>query len=413
METENIVKTIKLHIHIDNDDMNKLIELTKTYADACNYVSRYIFDNGFLLSFMKLQDKIYHNIRHDYHLKSQMAISAIKTAAARYKTIREQMKQNPFKYKDENDKWQYIAKTLEWLPKPVMFRRPQADLVHGRDYSFISDKNSGKPKLSLNTINDRISVDYDIPDNFKDYFDGSWKFGTGKIVSLNGQWYFHIPVTKHANQVFDSSNTKNVVGIDRGIRFLTVTYDNMGKTKFVNGNNVMKKRDKFQKVRSELQAKGTKSAKRVLKRLSGRENRWMSDINHQMSKTLVQEYGGNTLFVIEDLAGVSFSEENLNSRNSDGKRALRSWTFYQLEQFLIYKSHEIGAEVIKVPANYTSQRCPVCGRIHKENRKHDTHEYICDICGYRSNDDRIGAMNLFELGMEFLNGEESPHFSIR
>ena len=218
-------------------------------------------------------------------------------------------------------------------------------------------------------------------------------------------------MTKVADKTFDVNNTEHLIGIDRGLRFLVTTYDEKGKTNFVNGSDIMKKRDKFQAVRAELQSRGTKSAKRVLKRLAGRENRWMTDVNHQISKTLVHSYGENTLFVIEDLAGVSFSEENLKNRSSDGRYELRSWSFYQFEQFLIYKANEIGAKVLKVPANYTSQRCPVCGRIHKENRNHNTHEYICDMCGYRSNDDRIGAMNLFALGLEYVNGEINPHFS--
>ena len=92
---------------------------------------------------------------------------------------------------------------------------------------------------------------------------------------------------------------------------------------------------------------------------------------------------------------------------------MRSWTFYQLEQFLTYKAHESGSEVIKVSANYTSQRCPKCGRIHKENRKHEIHEYICDSCGYRSNDDRVGAMNIYTLGTMFVSGDTNPRFGVR
>lgn len=226
-----------------------------------------------------------------------------------------------------------------------------------------------------------------------------------------GVWYFDIPMTKAADKAFNVDNTEHLIGIDRGLRFLVTTYDEEGKTGFVSGSDIMKKRDKFQAVRAELQSRGTKSAKRVLKRLAGRENRWMTDVNHQISKTLVRSYGENTLFVIEDLTEVSFSEENLKNRSADGRYGLRSWSFYQLEQFLIYKANEAGAKVIKVPANYTSQRCPACGRIHKENRNHDTHEYVCDVCGYRSNDDRIGAMNLFALGIEYVNGDVNPHFS--
>lgn len=411
IENNNIVKTMKLHINVAKDDVQKLIDVTTVYADVCTYISEYIFNNGFELGFMSLQEKIYHTIRDKFKLKSQMAISAIKTSAARYKSVKEQLSQKPYKYKDENGEWNYITRTLDWLYRPIAFRRPQADLVFNRDYSFVNDSVIGEQKLSLNTLKKRIYVNYDLPDNFKEYFDGTWKFGTGKIVSLNGEWYFHIPMTKAADKIFNTDNTEHLIGIDRGLRFLITTYDEEGKTGFVNGTDIMKKRDKFQAVRAELQSRGTKSAKRVLKRLTGRENRWMTDINHQISKTLVRSYGENTLFVIEDLTGVSFSEENLKNRPSDGRYELRSWSFYQFEQFLTYKANEIGAKVIKVPANYTSQRCPVCGRIHKENRNHNTHEYICDICGYRSNDDRIGAMNLFALGLKYVNGEINPHFS--
>lgn len=201
--------------------------------------------------------------------------------------------------------------------------------------------------------------------------------------------------------------------IERGLRFLATTYDETGHTDFIGGKAILDKRDRFQAVRTQCQARGTGSAKRVLKRVSGRENRWMSDVNHQISKTLVRKYGGNTLFVLEDLTGVSFSEETLGSRAARGKRELRSWTFYQFEQDLTYKAHEAGSEVLKVDAHYTSQRCPKCGRVHKENRSHVLHEYVCDCCGYRSNDDRIGAMNIQTLGAMYVSGDTNPRFGVR
>ncbi|MBP3041742.1 transposase [Bacillaceae bacterium Marseille-Q3522] len=61
-----------------------------------------------------------------------------------------------------------------------------------------------------------------------------------------------------------------------------------------------------------------------------------------------------------------------------------------MEQDLTYKARLNQSEVIKVDAHYTSQRCPKCGTIDKEHRNHDIHEYHCQNCGYRSNDDRIG-----------------------
>ena len=71
----------------------------------------------------------------------------------------------------------------------------------------------------------------------------------------------------------------------------------------------------------------------------------------QLSKTLVHKFGANTLFVLEDLTGVSFERADLPKalRNQN-----KSWAFYQLAQFLNYKAHLDNSEVIEVSAQYTS-----------------------------------------------------------
>lgn len=401
------VKTIKLHLHVAEEDVPKLTTLTEHYTEACNYISQYIFDNDFVMAFMAIHKALYHNIRDLYGLKSQMAISAVKTVIARYRTREDQMKERPYKFTDDTGKLYKFDRTLEWSWKPIHFSRPQADLVRGRDYTLAS---SGL--LSLNTLEGRIRVPFDKPDYYAPYLGGNgWKLGTGKLVKVGEEWYFHIPVSKQV-EGFDIDNAKHVVGVDRGLRFMTVAYDEKGKVFFVDGKRIMQKRETFARVRAELQSKGTKSAKRVLKRISGRENRWMTDVNHQVSKTLVEKYGPNTLFVIEDLTGVSFCEENLN-RGAKANRQLSSWAFYQFEQFLTYKAIETGSAVVKVEPAYTSQRCPKCGRVRKANRNHEKHEYRCNCCGYRSNDDRVGAMNIQMLGTLYVSGDPNPKIRVR
>ena len=385
---QNLIKTIKLRLYVNAEQATMFKQMSEQYRQACNFVSQYIFDNEFELNSAKLNKVLYREVRYKFSLKSQLAQSTFRTATARYKTTQTQLVQK--------------HKTLEWLFKPVLFRRPQCDLVRDRDYSFVENSSL----LSINTLDKRTKVRF-AGDFWAEYLDGSWSLGTAKLLNLKGIWYLHIPVTKNFEE-FDKGKIQHVVGIDRGLRFLAVTYDEHGKTEFTRGKKILRKRHKFLKVRQQLQAKGTKSAKRVLQRLSGRENRWMSDINHCLSKTLVLKYGSNTLFVLEDLTGISFEESNLN-RGSIANNDLRSWAFYQLEQFLAYKAHAICSEVLKVSAKYTSQRCPKCGNINKANRHHHTHEYICQ-CGYRSNDDRIGAMNIQLLGTLWISGEDKPHF---
>ncbi|MDM8283418.1 transposase [Ligilactobacillus salivarius] len=399
-QTVNI--KVKLNILEPNVGM-KFSKTMEQYRLACNYVSEYLFNNNFPLNKNEVQKVIYNTIREKFNLKSQMTISCIRSVIARYKTVKTQMARRPYKYQDQNTgEWYREVRDLTWLHKPISFNRPQVDLQRNRDWSYLS---SGQ--LSINTLDGRVKVD-PICRGFNQYLDGTWKFGLAKLLKSSGKWYLHISATKEVTD-FDKQAVKHVVGIDRGLRFLATSYDEQGKTAFFDGQAIMRKRAKYQKLRAILQAKGTKSAKRRLKKLSGRENRWISDVNHCLSKTLVQKYGANTLFVLENLNGVSFERTDLPKalRNQN-----KSWAFYQLEQFLTYKAHLNNSEVVEVSAKYTSQRCPKCGVIKKDNRNHEKHEYHCDNCGYRSNDDRIGAMNIQLLGTQYISGQEQPKFEL-
>ena len=399
-QTVNI--KVKLNILEPNVGM-KFSKTMEQYRLACNYVSEYLFNNNFPLNKNEVQKVIYNTIREKFNLKSQMTISCIRSVIARYKTVKTQMARRPYKYQDQNTgEWYREVRDLNWLHKPISFNRPQVDLQRNRDWSYLS---SGQ--LSINTLDGRVKVE-PICRGFNQYLDGTWKFGLAKLLKSSGKWYLHISATKEVTD-FDKQAVKHVVGIDRGLRFLVTSYDEQGKTAFFDGQAIMRKRAKYQKLRAILQAKGTKSAKRRLKKLSGRENRWISDVNHCLSKTLVQKYGANTLFVLENLNGVSFERTDLPKalRNQN-----KSWAFYQLEQFLTYKAHLHNSEVVEVSAKYTSQRCPKCGVIKKDNRHHEKHEYHCTNCGYCSNDDRIGAMNIQLLGTQYISGQEQPKFEL-
>lgn len=85
-----------------------------------------------------------------------------------------------------------------------------------------------------------------------------------------------------------------------------------------------------------------------------------------------------------------------------------SWSFYDLEQKLIYKAKQKQSTVIKVNPADTSQCCPICGHIETSNRNKKIHLFTCKNCGYKSNDDRIGAMNLYRMGINFLEESQVP-----
>ncbi|MCD8083013.1 MAG: hypothetical protein LUE86_05790 [Clostridiales bacterium] len=103
--------------------------------------------------------------------------------------------------------------------RPIQSRRPQIDLVRNKDYSFV------KGGRSVNTLKGRVVVSYDKPDCFDRYFNDGWTFGTAKLVSLLGEWYLHISMTKKITDTMDESHPTHLVGLDRGLRFLIAAYN--------------------------------------------------------------------------------------------------------------------------------------------------------------------------------------------
>lgn len=373
---EQITITAKVQIVATDTDKVLLNKTMSVYCDACNYVSDYVFRTHDLKQF-SLNKILYSTLREKFSLKSQMAQSVFKTVIARYKTILE----------NQN----------EWI-KPS-FKKSQYDLVWNRDYSLTQNC------FSVNTLNGRVKLPY-FAEGMSKYFNHSiYKFGTAKLVNKHGKYYLHIPVTYEVEES-NISDICNVVGIDRGINFVVATYDSKHKSGFVSGKAIKQKRANYSRLRKELQMRHTPSSRRRLKAIGQRENRWMQDINHQVSKALATGNPKHTLFVLEDLTGICNVTERVKTKN---RYVSVSWSFYDLEQKLIYKAKQNQSSVIKVDPRYTSQCCPACGHTEKSNRNKKIHLFTCKNCGYTSNDDRIGAMNLYRMGINYLADSQVPN----
>ena len=387
----------KVKLNTGKSDDEAFSRTACAYTAACNEVSAYAFENDAMTQKNRLHDAKYRDVRIDHGLKAQMACSVMKTVSAKYKTVKENLKQNPFVMKEDGKTYR-CRRSLDWLTGPVVFRKEFIELVRDRDFSITSDG-----EMSVSTLDGRLHVPFQ-SHNMEQLVKDGWHMGGAVLFKRKGTWYMHIAFSKEFD---DDVRFSSIVGIDRGLRFLMTTYDGK-ETVFYDGKDVARIRNKFARTRASLQAKGTKGAKRTLKRISGRENRWMADVDHCLSKTLVSKYGPGTLFVLEDLTNVSFSEKNLHGKKQS--RCLRSWSFYDLEQKLIYKAKMNGCDVVKVPPKNTSRRCPVCGHTDKSNRDHKRHELRCPECGYSTNDDRAAAMNIRQLGEEYLKTGELKGF---
>ena len=419
---ETLALTLKLKILPESQDQVASFKQTMiTYKDACNIVSQYIFDNipkaaetksiPALLSAINLQKtatindkRIYDVLTKQLNLPSQIACEVFKTVISNYKTVQTMLKKqtvaNDYQYDNDSNilfykkgkhkgepKLAYTYKDLTFLPKPLCYKKPQLVLSVDRSYSFIKDFS----KASISVMNNRIKLPFKLTIKQKELFTNpNWKRGNARLVHTGKKWFLHISFTKKVSEP-DIASFDNIIDIDAGLRQIMTIYNaKTGQTFFENGQAIAKKRRNYAKKRQSLQSKNTKNAKRRLKELSGRENRWMTDVNHQLSKTLVSE-NPNTLIVVEDLTNVTF--DTVNKRKKENRYEHHSWAFYQLQQDITYKAREHGSYVIKVNPAYTSQRCPKCGTICKENRDKTNHSYHCNNCHYQSNDDRIAAIN--------------------
>lgn len=173
-----------------------------------------------------------------------------------------------------------------------------------------------------------------------------------------------------------------VVGIDRGLYNLATTSD--GKIFHSNSIIAVKRRRQFQ--RKQLQQKGTKSAKRKLKQLSGKEKRFMLDVNHKITKNLANDKTVS-VYVLEKLKGIREAQSNKKTRTW-----LNNWSFYQFEELLKYKCEYNHIIVEYVDPRYTSQKCNRCKTIDKNARKKSI--YICKHCGYIEHADINAAKNI-------------------
>lgn len=363
-----VTVTAKLKIKPTEIQAEALLDTVLAYRAGCNYVSSVVC-NGKRLNPRSLHELTYPYLRTVCGLRSQMAQSVMKTVIARYKTNR-----------SNGHAWTH-----------VQFKKPEYDLVWNRDYSLTAGL------FSVGTLQGRIKVPFEAKE-MEHYFDGTWKFGTAKLVYKNRKWFLHIPMSKEIEEP-SPADIKQVVGIDLGIRFLATSFDSQGKTDFYPGRQVKRKRAHYKQLRQQLQKKQTPSSRRRLKQIGSRETRYMTDVNHKVSKALVRQYGANTLFVLEDLTGVRNQTERVRVKE---RYVTVSWAFYQLRKMVEYKAQLAGAVTIAEDPRYTSRQCPRCNHEEKANRDKKRHWFCCKNCGYRSNDDRVAAMNLLAKGYIYL-----------
>ena len=186
-----------------------------------------------------------------------------------------------------------------------------------------------------------------------------------------------------------------VLGVDLGMHALYKDSEG-GEYRYP---RVQRVRRRYAYDRRTLQEKGTRSAHRRLKAMSGREERFIRDVDHCAAKRLADTPGIGVM-AFEDLTRIRRLARKGTRTGRRRRNMLNQWPFSQLQEFTAYKAAAKGIRVVMVDPAYTSQRCNACGYADKGNR--DRARFDCLRCGHGDDADHNAALNIRDRAIQSL-----------
>ena len=318
-----------------------LLRTLEAFNAACNWIASVAFGERTADKF-KLQKLVYRDVRKRFGLSAQMAIRAISKVCEAYK--RDRRIQPSFR----------LHGAMTYDERILAFKGPD--------------------RVSLLTLDSRVVV----PMRFGAHQAALLDRKHGQADLLYREGTFYLSVTADSPEPTPDEPT-GFLGVDLGIVNIATTSDG----EVFAGRVVQNVRARFSRLRAKLQRKGTKSAKRLLRKRRRRERRFQRDLNHRISKALVARAKGTSRGIaLEDLKGI---RERVTVRRAQ-RRVIHSWAFRQLGSFVEYKARLAGVKVVFVDPRNTSRTCSICGCTDKANRPTQS-QFSCTSCGYAANAD--------------------------
>jgi len=343
-------QTMLLKLNPPAEQKAALLATMHAFNQAANYVASVAFAEK-TANKVELQKLVYGELRTTYKLAAQLAIRCISKVVEAYK--RDKSIQPTFK--------------------------PEGAIVY--DERVMSFK--GLMTVSLLTLSGRILIPFQIGGYQQARMDAIK--GQGDLLYRKGTFYLAVTIDRLEPP---PDETQGTLGVDLGI--INLVTDSTGES--FSGELVEANRKRHHALRGRLQKRGTKDAKRHLKKLSGREARFKKNTNHVISKRIVQKAKQNSqALAIEDLRHIRKRTDSTVRRSQRSKQS--SWAFGQLRSFLSYKAALAGVPLHTVDPRNTSRTCSVCGHCAKENRKSQAC-FCCVQCGHTDNADRNAAINI-------------------
>jgi len=222
------------------------------------------------------------------------------------------------------------------------------------------------------------------------------------VSSKGGKWFVSVLMRREVEQPLPHGPS---TGIDVGIaRFATLSDGT-----FLAPLNSFKKHEQRLAKYQRRMARKTKFSNNW-KKARGRVQRIHSSIanarNDFLHKATTQISKNHAMVCIEDLQVRNMSKSASGTLEAPGRKvaqkkglnkAILDQGWGEFRRQLEYKTRWNGGEFVAVPAAYTSQTCPCCGHISRENRQTQA-LFACVSCGYENNADHVGAINVLAAG---------------
>ncbi|WP_267639890.1 RNA-guided endonuclease InsQ/TnpB family protein [Haloarchaeobius amylolyticus] len=359
-----VSRTIPVKLDVPDERCVDLHRTISQFTHACNYTVQHGRNDEGLLILNKstIHDEVYHDLRDETDLPANLCVRAYSKAV-------EAMKSTVADWKKGNSR-----------PLP---RFTELSAVYDKRTVTIKDRSA-----TLSTINGRVAVDYVLGDYQKSYLDDEdyeKRMGTLHYREDEDAFYLHIVIKKEVEE----RDGDTVLGVDLNLKNVAVT----STGSFYDGGTLLWGQNHYFRVRRSLQHKGTRSAKQVLRRLSGRENRFVLNRLHTISRRIVEEADAHdcSYIAVEQLTHI---RERMDNRNDRVKRQMHNWAFRELQEMLAYKAAEYGIRVEQIPPAFTSQTCSKCGQQSSTNRDSKTGWFECNDCGYSIDGDYNASKNI-------------------
>ncbi len=259
------------------------------------------------------------------------------------------------------------------LKKPVIIWNNQ---------SFSVTPNGIAMPFFINGKSKKVEIKALISARDLEIFRSSVKIGTLRVTSKGNKWIAQI-----ALEVSTELNTSTkVMGVDLGIKVPAVCITDEKEVKFVGNGRLNKYVRRYHNSRRKELGKAKKL--NAIKKSQDKEQRWMKDQDHKISREIVDFAIEHNVGIIrlEQLAGIRQTTRKSRKNN----HSLSNWSFYRLTQYIEYKANLVGIKVEYIKPAYTSQQCPNCYENHKASDRH----YHCSDCGFSWHRDLVGAWNI-------------------